>query len=301
MEDAGYGFGPLFRKQIAVEAVAGNSHSRSTLDLAEPASLYAQSSYPMHPVNIDACLQSGAPSLWLGHRSAVNAVLVPAIIDDLVIYPSQIRATTGIATCSREFIGVGRSEEAKSYKSDIHVYDPGDGSPLLSVSGLHYYRLDTRARSQTSHDYTCVVWRPDVTWISEDMLSLLDSEPRNQLYDNRVPPTFHQVLDIIAHKRPTLKVVEANIGVTSSESVWFSHMHRERGARTAYRQFVYALQSADSLLDARARYVDRVFTEFVLLELTKNPEDFVPVDTGFDLVIIKEVRRKSTLTISIGT
>ena len=245
----------------------------------------------MHPINIDGCLQSGAPSLWLGHRSTVNAVLVPAIIDNVVIYSPPTRPTKGIAISSRDFVGVGRLEEAKSYKSEIQVHDPSDGSPLFSLSGLHYHKLETHARLHTTRDYTHVTWRPDITWASRDMLLTLFPEPSaNHQLGKYTLPAFHQVLDIIAHKKPTLRIVEANIDAVGSESVWLGNMHGDRGIRAAYRQLLYTFQDADNLLDARARYPNQRFTEFLLLELTKDPKDFLPTETGFDLVIIKEVR-----------
>src|SRR5204863_946190 len=100
MHDAGYNFGPLFQKHLEVESVPETRQSRSLVSLAEPPSAWVQSVYPMHPACIDGCFQSVAPSLWNGNRSSINAVLVPAIVDDVVINSRSTQPETGISVTS---------------------------------------------------------------------------------------------------------------------------------------------------------------------------------------------------------
>ena len=290
MEDAGYGFGPTFRKQIDVEVVAGHATSRSTLDLAEPVSPYLQSTYPMHPVNIDACLQSGAPSLWLGHRSAVDAVVVPAMIDSIVINSRQTQPSIGVATTSRDYVGIGRLEEPTSFRSDIQVRGIDDGAPLLRVSGLRYRKIDTRVNLHLAHNYTCAVWKPDITFLTRGSLDrLTGSVPSSGRSYTFALSNLHEIIDFVAHKKPTLKVLEVNMTTSESESLWLSG-RGEKMTRTACRHFSYGLTNADRLLDAQARYAVEKRTEVLLLDPTRDPKDSARTQAVFDLVIIRGVR-----------
>lgn len=97
----------------------------------------------MHPACIDGCLQTTGPSLWKGNRSHVNAVLVPAVIDDAIISTTSTRFDSGISIACSKYVGVGRPEEPSNYMSDASVYDPTTGSLLFRVSGLRYHKIDT--------------------------------------------------------------------------------------------------------------------------------------------------------------
>ncbi|KAI4270007.1 MAG: hypothetical protein LQ337_006959, partial [Flavoplaca oasis] len=151
MNDAGYNFGPLFQKQLEVDSTSGERHSRSIVSFAEPESEYPQAHYPIHPTCIDGCSKTSAPSLWKGDRSSVNAVLVPAIIDEVIITDRQ-HPETAIADTNSQYVGLGRREETKSYMSNASMYCPRSGSLLFRVSGLRYHKLDTKEDPYASHN-----------------------------------------------------------------------------------------------------------------------------------------------------
>lgn len=154
MEDAGYSFGPIFQKQIEVGAVAAEPYSRALLFLSEPPSAYAayaQSPYPMHPVCIDGCLQASAASLLKGHRSSVDTVLIPAMMDEAVNYANSANPETAIAVSSAEYLEIGSLDEKKSYKSKVTVYNPSTGSLVFQVSGLQYHSINTREGHHATH------------------------------------------------------------------------------------------------------------------------------------------------------
>lgn len=105
----------------------------------------------MHPVCIDSCLQSGVSSLWQGNRSAIDTALVPAIIDDLVVYS---RPTSLIAVSISEYTVTAKIEHAKSYKTHVSVYDTESGYLIFQMSGLDYNKLETRKDCHGLHKYT---------------------------------------------------------------------------------------------------------------------------------------------------
>lgn len=276
LSDVGYGFGPHFQKQLTVESITGQRKSRSHVYLAEPPSAWSpQSPYPMHPACIDGCFQTVTPSLWSGDRSAINAVLVPAVVDNLLINPVATRPELGVSVTSSEYIGRGRKEESKNYLSNCSVYDPDTGSLLLQLSGLRYHKLDTGERSQSNHVYNRSVWRPDVTFLSQAQLPSLEIEKSTS--------KLNHVIDLIAHKKPGLKVMEVNLSLSDTSSIWFEVA--EKSSRSAYLQYLFISADPNSLISVQAEYEGQRKTAFSLLDMA-NP-DFTPSESGFDLVIIK--------------
>ena len=276
LTDVGYGFGPHFQKQLTVESIAGQRKSRSLVSLIEPPSAWSpQSPYPMHPACIDGCFQTVTPSLWAGERSAINAVLVPAVVDDLVINPAATRPAVGLSVTNSEYIGRGRKEEAKNYLSNCSVFDPDTGSLLLRLTGLRYHKLDTGEGPHASHTYNHSVWKPDITFLSNSQLLYHEVDEGTS--------RLNHVIDLLAHKKPGLRVFEANLDAADTSSVWFEG--GDRSARSAYQQYSFASPEPNSLISVQAEYESQRNTSFGLLDLTNSNVGLS--DSDFDLVIIK--------------
>jgi hypothetical protein len=299
MHDAGYSFGPAFQKHLEVESLSGTRKSRSIISLSEPAEEYQQSSYPMHPVCIDGCLQTVGPSLWKGNRSSVDAVLIPAIIDSIIIKPTAVRPELGISVTSSEYVGVGRSDNAKNYMSNASVYDPDTGALLFQVSGLRYHQLDVFEHQHANHSYSQICWKPDITYLTKDKLLEL---PIEKLYGSpnhggTLSTQVSQLIDFIAHKRPNLKVLEVNMTPGDLTSVWLDGRNFDKDSRAAYLEYHLATTNATTLMSVQERYGAQGDTKFSLLDLTRPSNDLSLSTAGFDLVIVKMVCVPERLTL----
>ena len=290
MEDAGYSFGPIFQKQIEVEAVAAKPYSRALLSLSEPPSAYAQSPYPMHPVCIDGCLQASAASLWNGHRSSVDTVLIPAMMDEVIINDSPANPETGIAVSSAEYLGIGNLDEKKSYKSNVTVYNASTGLLLFQVSGLRYHSINTREGHHATHTYNRLLWKPDITHLSQSGLQSLKSEQTANFsqVETGSLTKLDQLIDMIAHKKPTLKVIEMNTLSTGSESIWLDGSHFDKSSRAACHLYHLASATPAGLLEAQEKYGSGN-TTLSLLDPTGSSQELAPSETDFDLAIVKLV------------
>lgn len=298
MHDAGYNFGPRFQKQLEVESVSGMRQSRSLVSLIEPDSEYPQSVYPMHPACIDGCMQTSGPSLWKGNRSSVNAVLIPAIIDSVTIIPNTSRPEKGTSLSSCKYVGRGRREETKNYMSEISVYDTDTGSLLLEMSGLRYHKLDTRGDLHTAHSYSQVTWKPDITWLNQENLSgfLSDELSRGtESLGHQSTGKIDQLVDLIAHKKPNLKVMEINMVAGDSTSVWLDRLILAKSPRAALDGFSFVTKDAAALIEAQEKYEAQSDTEFSIFDFTRSDNGFpTPAEVGFDLVIVDYVGPSTT-------
>jgi hypothetical protein len=288
MYDAGYSFGPLFQKHLEAESTPGNRQSRSLVSLSEPQEEYQQSCYPMHPVCIDGCFQTVGPSLWQGDRSTVDSVLVPAMIDNLIINSRPTKPQVGISVTSSKYVGVGRPEDTKNYMSNASVYDPDTGSLLLELSGLRYHKLSTRENPHAAHSYCRVDWKPDIAYVRQDQLLDLNSGTYGKSTYSTLSMTAVQVIDLIAHKKPNLKVMEFQMVFPDLESLWLEGDF-DKAIRATYSQYCFTSMDAALLVKAEGKYEANRNTEFSLLDLTRAPDEVSLSVKDFDLVIVKLV------------
>ncbi|KAF2119266.1 hypothetical protein BDV96DRAFT_596010 [Lophiotrema nucula] len=271
MSEVGYGFGPLFQKQLEIESLSGSRTSRSTVDLSVPASLNEQSNYAMHPASIDGCLQTCAPSLWKGNRSSVSAVLIPAIIDDVLICTHPLPAV-GLAQNKAKYVGLGRPEEVKNWMADAEIYDQETGDMLMKVSGMRFHKLETQEASWTAHKFSRLAWKPDVTFTTQAQIASLGTDG------------VTQVLDLASHKNPTLRVAELNMIPGSASSLWLDSYKAERAACQA---FDYSSIDAEALTESQEKYSAHANADFQVRDITGAKEQSDEENADYDLVIVK--------------
>lgn len=242
----------------------------------------------MHPACIDGCLQTCAPGLWNGNRSGVNAVLIPAIIDDVLICVNPGLAANGLSVSSSRYVGLGRREETRNYMSDATVYDPNTGRMLFQVSGLRFHKLETNDSSYAAHKFGRLSWKPDITFISQDGLSehMMKGPVNNESDPWR---EVHEVIDLVAHKQPNLKVAEMNMIPNDTTSIWIDDVSTERAIRAACRKINFTSIDATALISAQEKYESRATADFSVLDITKPLSDAQLGEGDFDLVIVRLV------------
>ncbi|KAJ6443718.1 Polyketide synthase [Purpureocillium lavendulum] len=277
MHDVGYNFGPIFQNHLEVESLAGARQSRSLVGLTTPASEHPQSWYPMHPAGLDACFQSCAPSLWAGDRPGINAVLVPAIIDELVIYPVEGASGKGISATDSQYVGLGLPESTKNYKSNAVVRDTENGKVLLKLTGLRYHKLDTQEDPYSSHTYSRVSWKPDLTHLTPDGVSALSTQD----------DVLGAFIDLAAHKFPNLTVLEVSTVPSEATSLWLEGSTDDPSVRAASRSFQFSSVDATAVVAAEQNYGATPTRSFAALDIASDPERLRAPETSFDLVIIR--------------
>ena len=288
LRDIGYNFGPRFQKQLEVESMSGMRQNRARVLLSEHSATSIGSPYPMHPTCIDGCLQSGTPSLWQGFRSSIDAVLVPALIDEITVKSQRTRSETGIADSCAEYLGVGRQTDAHRYKSHISVYDSKNGMLRLQVQGLRYHKMDIRDNLHASHTYTQLVWKPDISLITQEQISILENVKYNfnSTQGGKCrPDNVHAIVDMIAHKIPNLSVMEINM-LANSDSMWFDHDERYSATRRACTRYHLASNNAADLVRTREKYGAHGNTDFSVVDLTSPSCQYQTGEEVFDLVIV---------------
>ncbi|KAI1748153.1 PKSKA1 [Xylaria castorea] len=280
MGDSGYNFGLAFRKHLMVETTMGKRRSRSTVDLTPPPSTYGQSLYPLHPTVIDACFHTGAPAVWKGDIPAAGVVLVPAVLGNLVIGAQQDLPGEGIALASASFLGIGDRENPRNYGTNCSLYDPATGALLFEMKGLTTGAIEAREEQGPGHSFTHVKWAADISML------LSGPEPKLRSYLEQTFETtrIQELLNLVAHKNPKLKVLELALSPNNYSSLWLQdEVNPIRAACSGYH---FALSDPTILVRAREMISPRTQdTEFSLLDLTDS--ESIGSSPSFDLVIVR--------------
>nr|BAM77409.1 polyketide synthase [Talaromyces purpureogenus] len=258
LAEMGYNFGPSFQKHLMVESTMGQRQSRSAINLEPPPSHpKGQSSYPLHPAVIDGCFQAATPSLWKGHLpQSGDPVLVPKTIDSIVIESGSVRKkrvpTEGIAYASANFIGVGSAENARNYATNVELYDPEDGALLFQMKGLASAEMETSDEEKRPHQFMRVVWDADVDMLMQAEPSLVNSWLASK--------TTQQVIDLIAHKKPGLSVLEMNLSPLDGSNLWMAQGggEVENPVRSGCSKYHFAVRDPKTLLSAQELLSSRV-------------------------------------------
>ena len=288
MEDVGYALGPAFQKILEVESLSGTRAGRSLVSLREPPSNFPQSSYQIHPTSVDGILQACGPAFWNGSRTNMNAVIIPASIDDVVICPQSSSTTTGMAVVSSSYVGLGDPNETKNYTVDVSVYDIGTNLLLFQLSKLRTSILNTRSVSYSDPIYCSLNWKPDVSFMSPEALAnSLDSCGTRTGSDWAA---IDEVIDLVAFKSPNLDVFEGNMIPDDPSSVWLRDSVDTHGIRSACESFHFAHVDAKAVLTAQSRYGTSKHVEFKMKDISNISLERDLPEIKFGLAIIRTVR-----------
>ncbi|KAJ5137885.1 reducing type I polyketide synthase [Penicillium atrosanguineum] len=261
VRESGYNYGPCFQKHLLFEASMGQTESRSTVAMDPPPSTYGQSFYPIHPASIDACFYIGILAISKGDIPLVGAVHVPQIL-------SSLRASWASAG----------EDLHRNYGSDLSLYDPRDGSLIFEMKGLTTRDIETSEEEGAKHLFTHLAWEADLP------LLLSGPEPRLRQFLRETGKSTQDLINLIAHKNPNLKVLELNLSPKDTSSLWVQEDSHPIRAATA--QYNFAVSDPTTLVTAQGLHLPHVpSAQFGLLDITKTEE--IVADTKFDLVIVK--------------
>lgn len=284
--EIGMDFGPAFQRLLKIEAISGEHFCRTEISLAPPKSKYSpQSYYPIHPAALDGCFQTLVPSNALCDRTRVKSVMIPLLLDDIVINKVPTGLREGRSRADTNYCGRGRRDLEKNWFANTSVWDTESGQLAMRITGLHYTRLDV-APKPDPHTFHQVSWRPDITFFNQDQMMYLTPDKESSKTDT--------IIDLIAHKKPALNVLEVNLDNIDTSSLWFGV--NNSSARAAYARYDFASLDAKTVVGVETVYKNKPNTSF--LPINYDMEDLgFPTKANYDLAIIKALERTAFASI----
>ena len=280
--EIGMGFGLAFQKIHSIETTSGQRTCRTRLSLVPPQSKWEpQSYYPIHPAALDACFQSVNPALVAGERSKIQDIMIPTVLDDILINKVPKALFEGLSVAESVFSERGRRDQLKSYFANVSMHDPESGALFVRARGIHVTKLDVGPKPDP-HTFHRLSWKPDISLLSQDQLIHLALETET------ATARLDSIIDLVAHKKPTLKILEVDLHSEGTPSLWFQSA--DLSARAAYSKYDFASTDAKALVGVQTQYESRRKTSFFLA----NPEKEalgLSTEVVYDFAIIKTPKK----------
>lgn len=262
LRNIGLNFGSRFHTTLQVESEAHSRKSRTIVNLETPESRYSQSPYPMHPAVIDGCLQATVAGIANGLHSSMKDLTIPALIDNLVIFPRPSGTTRGVASSETMWTGAGRPDDVKRLMSNINVYAEGTKELIFHLKGMRYHVLD--AASDSPHAFSQVVWAEDIDFLTPKSLGNL---LKGVSTDEEVVSLARvaKLASLVAHKRPTANFLEIVLEDASS-SLWIDRLREQAGPIANGCAYRLSLSSENALTQAMEKYSEKSNIDYVVHE-----------------------------------
>jgi hypothetical protein len=229
----------------------------------------------MHPSTLDICFQSVFPALYSGLRSEIKSLLLPSHLEELTVGPSgglPAEGETAISVARAAHSGSGSKDKRRNHYTDASVWSTESGKLLLEFKGLRFSELNMGDDADAEPELLVPAWLPDFEFLSqEQILSVLRPES-----------AVSGLINLVAFKKPTLRVGEINLTTDSVSPVWFEGT--SKCLRDASEHYTYADPDSARLSTVRSGAGDRPNAEFKLLG--KDANAIFP-DPGVDLVIVQ--------------
>lgn len=248
--EVGMDFGPSFQRVSQLEAVSGQRSCRALVDLVAPSSKWdPQSRYSLHPAVLDACLHTLMAPNACNEHSLVKETQLPGVTDECFINPISLGMRKGLVLSQSKYSGRGRPDQAKGLLGNVAVYDAASGAVLMGLKNLHYATLEAPIKRDT-HVFDAVKWQPDIVCLTQDQArSLVLHTAASSKTQDLVPTSRLQaVINLIAHKKPQLRVLELSLDDTESEIVSLWLADKDTPTRNACAQYDFAGTNAEALV-----------------------------------------------------
>ncbi|KAL3484070.1 hypothetical protein BJX62DRAFT_244310 [Aspergillus germanicus] len=223
LKEDGLVFGAEFQSLTSLQTDCNRvrTESVSTTQLRPPVELQGATSYPVHPITLDACLQAAIMGGTAGNLNQLRAHLPVSIGSCRIIIPSQKTLdTTGEAEIHTRSILTGIS----TCRIDCTLRAGPEDRPVIDLQDVRLAQYNGKQvrpfqGGQTVFEkrYPCleVQWKPDLQRLAvgaegalrEYVADFVKSQPLD-LVDSTSLPVIAALVDLAGHRLPRMRILE---------------------------------------------------------------------------------------------
>ncbi|KAI1355392.1 polyketide synthase-like protein [Xylaria sp. FL0043] len=274
--EEGLHFGPHF--QVLTGVWADRNQLQPVVQCAirdQPSKLESSaSSYPVHPLTIDACFQAAQISDTCGETDYFRAH-VPVFISECRIQRASMAEgeDNGVVHAQSQRTGFA------TLRADC-ILENSQGVAIVEMKGVQLLKYMGKVKKTTDqslerHPALKISWKPDIMRLTPDTVAQLElyiakkiSESRLTTVDSEIIATIGFLLDLAAHKDPRMRVVQLGDEHEHLKKSWLNML----GNETEFPRF----QSWGSLhnIDELRNEEFTTHTHCVLVYNESDPQEF---------------------------
>lgn len=208
---SGLNFGPAFQSitRVQTHKKAAIHHAITTAPILQEyrTNDYPVSPYIVHPITLDACLQTSIIASTAGHIQDTKA-RVPLFIEHCHIRQTAMPNTLSTIESRSELQGMGFT------KVQVSLRDLAD-NVIVKMSGVRFIVYGGASEHEdplaARHPCLRVSWKPDIsmfgTMIPESYLKAFTSSTPQPCSSESLHKIL-AILDLLVHKEPTMRILE---------------------------------------------------------------------------------------------
>nr|P0CU84.1 RecName: Full=Highly reducing polyketide synthase apmlA; Short=HRPKS apmlA; AltName: Full=Phaeospelide A biosynthesis cluster protein apmlA [Arthrinium phaeospermum]BBJ21455.1 highly reducing polyketide synthase [Arthrinium phaeospermum] len=312
-----FSFGPAFQRIEYFDWIWGSPETRAQVTTEYPVSAYSkQSEYPVHPVAMDCLLQLTGYSIAQMQMNALDDInCVPVGIEGIVI-PSRSNppAKSCMVRSVAHLLDSSTSQTYGSRFASAGLYDPEDRSLVMEIKRIRFDPISSRG-DQSEHVYMHFGWNADVSLTDAEGLNsylaaaagspeekdlVAVATPEEQKNDESRSSPFalvQRLLDALAHRRPEMAVLEANLDSDDSTCLWLDLPSKSNnsGPRSGYSKFHCVSKDPKALSHLQETHNEAPRTTWDLVDMA-HPSGRIDSTDKFDLILVKSSDPETTFT-----
>ncbi|MCJ1285677.1 hypothetical protein MMC26_005018 [Xylographa opegraphella] len=263
LESSGIKYGPAFRGLDEISTALTKQEAVATISPFEDAKKYI-----LHPVTIDQCLQILMVAACKGQGRLLTELSTVAAIEHLVVL--------GCGQAKLKVRGVTAQSRSGGLIGDVSVVSE-DGYPVLSIRRCETTLvLNDRPKSEDKL-LSFVKWDTDATYCNLNRaLAPTHSQPK--------PSIILDILKLIAHKNPKLRILELANGANETTHLILSALKSQYGERQ-FLNYTYAATSFDAAFRAKAAFKGIHDINVVFFDIEQKLQSHILQAGAYDLII----------------
>ena len=228
--------------------------------------------YILHPVTIEQCLQIINVAACRGQGKSLTGLPVVTAIEHLVV-SSRVQAESNIR-------GSAVESSSSGVKGNVSVVSK-NGRAILSIKGCSISSVPSQRPEQEDRLFSFIRWDTDATFSDLNQAFALT---QSKAY----PLIICDVLKLLAHKNPNLKILELGNGADDTTRLILDTLKSIFGERL-YLNYTYAATSLNTAFQLRAAFrgANNINVEFYDIQNLQSSN----LQAGaYDLIITTDVR-----------
>ncbi|MCJ1434803.1 hypothetical protein MMC27_004173 [Xylographa pallens] len=263
LESNGLKYGPAFQGLDEISTALTEHKAVATI-----ATFEGTTKYLLHPVTIDQCLQIVMLAACNGQGRLLTALSTITAIQHLVVFSGgQTKLKIG---------GTAATGRSGSLTGDVSVVSEDDRSILL-IKHCETSLVPNDSPKSEEKIFSFVKWDTDATYCDlNQALALSHTQPD--------PSMLLDVLKLLAHKNPRLRILELGNGADETTRVVLDTLKSQYGDRL-YLTYTYAATSFDAAFRAKMAFKGIRDINVVFFDIEQQLQSHILQAGAYDLII----------------